>query len=795
MIKFKTFFLVFLSLIFTQLYSQSPTNLDQAKTSTALTNYFQMDRENIHLHLNKNTFLTDEDIWFKAYIIEKKTNIAYVATSNVYISLIDANGKKIATQLFFSENSVFNGRIKLNPQLPTGKYYLQVFTNYMNNFSEDESSIYDIAIINPAENNYFDSKKNNYSDLEIEFYPESGTFLEGVSNTIGVKIIDCNANGIMIKGGEIVDSKGNLVVNFSTNQFGYGRFEILATNNEVYKAIMNINETKIEKKLPIPSLEGISYSINNYTFKDKTTIKLKTNSRTLAEIKNVSHTLVIQQNQAVSYVPFAFKDNETERAINISSEKLLEGINTIYLINSKGEKMGERIIYKPFITNNKIDLIVAQKRNDSIVISGQSTMILSNLSISILPSESVSQLPEKSIYSAFQFDNFLSSSIKNSNYYINDFSRAKHYELDNFLITQKSKYNWDTILGNPPQEKYTFDSGLTLKGTVNNNLTVGENYRINMSSIVLGISQTTSVNEKNEFLFENVFAIDSTAIHFSLINKKLKQMELKLYCQISNNNRKFLKPFKINTKECVVITKNPFSDSSPFPTIQNAILLDSINIFSKKKKLVLSNTLNYNNSAAKGFKITENVAANFRDVLGFIRTHGYNVSVNGTEVIITRTFSNSFRGDLSPAIFLDDIPVNDFSFLLNYNLDTVDEIYVNKMGYGSGMTAPNGTIRIYSKTPGEYMKNNIKIKSKPFVVKDGFQPTAAFENPKYGAIHSDSFLKFGTIHWKPEVETDKNGAFNFSIPNMYQNTVKVIIEGISSDGRLISETKTLQISE
>ena len=330
---------------------------------------------------------------------------------------------------------------------------------------------------------------------------------------------------------------------------------------------------------------------------------------------------------------------------------------------------------------------------------------------------------------------------------------------------------------------------------MNNNLSVGKNYNIKANPLLLGLDQTTTVNEKNEFLFENIFAIDSLPIHFSLINRKLKPIELKVYCQILNNNRKFMKPFLIHKKECLQIIKNPITSNNPFPVIRNAILLDSVNVIAKNKKEKLTNTLNYNNTAAQGYKITESVADNFRDVLGFIRTHGYNVSIDGASVFITRRFSNSFSGSLSPVVYLDDMPVADFSQLLNFNLSSVDEIYVNKMGYGEGMTAPNGTIRIYSKSPGLSGNNNVKIKSKPFIVTNGFQKVVPYENPKYSNINDESFQKHGTIHWNPNVDTDTNGMFSFSIPNLYQKTVKVVIEGISSDGRVFSETKTLLIEE
>lgn len=71
-------------------------------------------------------------------------------------------------------------------------------------------------------------------------------------------------------------------------------------------------------------------------------------------------------------------------------------------------------------------------------------------------------------------------------------------------------------------------------------------------------------------------------------------------------------------------------------------------------------------------------------------------------------------------------------------------------------------------------------------------PTDSFKNP-YSDYKSEGFKKYGTIHWIPKVFTDETGSFKFSIPNFGQESVKIIIEGISSDGRLISEIRTLQI--
>ena len=194
---------------------------------------------------------------------------------------------------------------------------------------------------------------------------------------------------------------------------------------------------------------------------------------------------------------------------------------------------------------------------------------------------------------------------------------------------------------------------------------------------------------------------------------------------------------------------------------------------------------------SNGYKIDEKTAGSFLDLLSFIRAHGYMVGNDGGNVQILTSRYTSFLTNRSPTIYLDDAPVSDFNFLQGYSLSDIDEIYINKHGYGSANS--NGIIRIYTKISAGIINNNFKSKSKPFTFKNGFQPNVSYENSHYGNMHDEGFLKFGAIHWIPNVETDTNGMFRFSIPNLNQTTVKVIVEGISSDGRVFSETKTLRI--
>lgn len=777
------FYLILFLLPIFQLQAQTATTKPIA---TILNDYFRLDRENIHVHLNKSTYLTNERIRFKGYVVEKKDRLPYSGTSNIYAALYDAAGTKVLTKLILCYESLFQGDIKLDKSFKSGKYYLQLYTNYMNNFAEDESSVYEINILNTNESQHNDLTKINYDDIRISMFPESDVFVQDISNTFAIKITDCNENGIPVSNGRIVDAKGNTVTNFSTNALGYGKFDILSARGEIYKALFTINGAKHEKALPMPVWEGIALSVNNYTFPDKTIIKLKTNERTIKNKTNDVFTLIIQQNEKMTSVDFSFKE-KLEQTLSLEHDLFSEGINVVRLIDKNRQEYAKRVVYSMPAKIPKLnDLYVVQTRNDSIIISGNSQATMPSLSISVLPSDAV--LAKKDMHSALQFDPYLDTPTMHAHYFLSDLSRRKQYELDNYLITKQSKYKWTTLIGEAPSEKYEFDRGLTVKGTINNNISNKEQHKISMISLRKELSVISDIDSKNQFLFENVIVMDSSLVYFTLLNKREKIADLKQYSQILKNNRQFLKPLAIKP----ACASHKESDARyTFPKLHLAINLDSITINSKKPKAATQENM-YGNRLDGGYKI-DPAEAGFRNIVDFIGDHGYNIRQTSVGATITNTFSRSISGGAgSPAIFIDNMYIDDISILTTYRLSDVDMVYFNKRGLDTGFGGSNGTIRIYMRK-GYSRGSKVQVKTQSLLVQNGFAFAHDFENPEYENYHDSSFKKFGTIHWIPETKTDKAGHFKFAIPNMNQESVVVVIEGIATNGAIISETTALQI--
>jgi hypothetical protein len=162
-----TSLLLFLVLIVANGFSQS--NNSKQQIVQHFENYFALERENMHLHLNKNTYLTNESIWFKGYVYNKKDKLPFFFTTNIYVVLHDENGTKIETKLLYANAGCFSGNFVLGEHLKTGKYYLHVYTNWMNNFKEDESGKFELNIINNNDSQFY-KEAPDYSKTKIAFF-------------------------------------------------------------------------------------------------------------------------------------------------------------------------------------------------------------------------------------------------------------------------------------------------------------------------------------------------------------------------------------------------------------------------------------------------------------------------------------------------------------------------------------------------------------------------------------------------------------------------------------------------
>lgn len=172
----------------------------------------------LHLHLDKTIYNTNEDIWFKAYILNPEAD-----SSNVlYVRLTDLNKKIILTAQFPVRDIRANGDILIPDTLKDGNYYLYAYTNRMINYSSKNIFVQRIAVTH-------NSAKRLYAEAAVV----DTTQLKRGHN-VQVQVIVKDGDNLLknIKGEYrlMADDRPTKVGKLSTNQFGEAMINFVYPN-------------------------------------------------------------------------------------------------------------------------------------------------------------------------------------------------------------------------------------------------------------------------------------------------------------------------------------------------------------------------------------------------------------------------------------------------------------------------------------------------------------------------------------------------------------------------------------
>ena len=111
------------------------------------------------------------------------------------------------------------------------------------------------------------------------------------------------------------------------------------------------------------------------------------------------------------------------------------------------------------------------------------------------------------------------------------------------------------------------------------------------------------------------------------------------------------------------------------------------------------------------------------------------------------------------------------------------------LGGGGGIIIKTRTVPLYS---GDSTSTNLKT----LLIK-GYSPAVQYYTPKYlQTPETETYRKYASIYWKPDIAIDSTGvsSFKFTVPKQI-NKLNVRMEGISDDGTVYLEEKTIAVKE
>ena len=463
-------------------FSQAPTQ--QEKIKSLLDTYFLDDREIIHVQFNKNLYLNNEDVAFKGYIFSKNNNAPHLSSTNIQLVIYNEQQEVVQKQLLCASNGQFLGGIHLNKNFKTGNYLFHFYTNWMNNFKEDDSFSQTIEIHNINEPLTIKGKQPSYKTAQISFYPEGGSIIDGINNSIGVKITDCNVKGIELNNILVFDSKSNEIAHFNTNKMGNGTFYLMADINEKYTLKIQTNELTLSQNLPEVKATGIAISYNNNLPNDKLAIAVKTNEKGVELNQNKKYDLLIQQNGYSVLKSINFDNKQNEQVVIIDKKYLQNGVNSLRLIDENLNEITERLIYNYGTTQANVTINAKTVVNDSIVLNGFTNLTKAHISACILPEKNIGSENRRSILGTFYLNTYLENPETDNYIYFDPENKNSKRDMEALMHVQsKSKLLWENIKSNPPKLNFSFNKGVTISGAVKNKINVNEINTLAMVSI------------------------------------------------------------------------------------------------------------------------------------------------------------------------------------------------------------------------------------------------------------------------------------------------------------------------
>ena len=503
--------------------------------------------------------------------------------------------------------------------------------------------------------------------------------------------------------------------------------------------------------------------------------------------------LLVHQDQKYVIYNIQLNAASSEQIIFINNSDLFEGVNTIRIIDSDLKQWAERLIYVYPKIENTTSILKNGTKGGKINLVGYSSYQNSSISISVLPNDTKSWDDGNNIFSGLTINPYLNDPLENANYYFNSLGRTKYYALDLCLLNQSSmKYQWEFMKTTTPSTNYSFDIGISLKGTIDSSIKDKPYHKVKLVSYQDLIMMSSDVTEKGDYLFEHILIPDSTNLNISL--QKLpdfKVVENVFTPQLINRIKAFYKPFKINIPENCTSPEESTDILSSFDLPKfssNSILLDEVKVINDKTKLVYERMLG--NSSLRAFKVDEHMKN--QSLLNFIEMNGFDVAKDfGSVTVYARNKSTVNSARATPLITIDERALMSHDELDMMLMGEIDEIYLSPYAIVPSVNNYQGVIKIYTKKlPGKRLQ---KQDTNKFYVQNAFAHNINFKNADYTNTQSEGFENYGLINWSPKITTDESGQFIFDIIDYNKPKGRIIIEGMTPEGKLFQEEKTIDL--
>ena len=595
--------------------------------------------EKIYVFTDRPAYYTGDTIRFKANIFLAVTMEKEPVEKILYIELTGKNNFRLK-RVYRINDGIVNGVFYLPDSTATGKYKLTAYTNWMLNNNGGDPFVKDILIYNQ----HYDNTASDNSgflhenqingdmgtdgeaeimkdlteqpDISVNFYPEGGTFVDGITSVMAFEVKDKTGKTIDAEG-YIKDNGGNVVTFFKTLR-GKGVFMITPDITKKYYAHVRGDHEKIAIPLPSPQKYGYVLNVTNNPGED--TLFFRISAKTpdvtghhfyLLGIQNGIVKMALEgdvQEKSVFVIGNKKKFNTGIVRFTLLDEELIPRCERLSFINHyPGYNITVKVKDTLFSKKSKTDLDIYIKDSRGNPLSGEMALAVTDAGII-----------RDSLYGKIDIVNYL--------YFASDLpgisgedmafamkkDETSHMFMNLIMLTNGwSRYKWEKITSlSDTIPEYRIEEKNRIEGIVKRKGSGNPAPKINISAYLKGEYNdfyTTKANAKGEFRFNLMDFYDTAEVVIQSLNRLNARTN---YIFELRSNLPFIDTVKNDTLIRIIKEKPLFEftfdehpESFKLPAIKtikrqrmnydsemamvgdtSVILLDEVNVEAKKKK-------------------------------------------------------------------------------------------------------------------------------------------------------------------------------------------------------------------
>lgn len=766
----------------------------------------------VFAHIDKPFYLTGDRIWLSAYVLESSTAQILFGEGALHVDLLTPNGNVVQHQWLRINEGRAVGDFRLSDTLSTGVYRLRAYTD------EDYASTRPaferpVTVYNLLRGNT-DQPVSASQALDVQFLPEGGRWVAGLSNRMAFKAVGPDGRGKAVSG-RIVDGQGQEVVPFTSNRFGLGSVVLNPQAGQAYRAEVRYDGKTQSAVLPAVEPEGYILTTDAVSDTADVTIRILAN---VPQPDPVVYLTFQSYGQLVQRTKMKLQDGKAR--LNLPMAVLPAGLCQVTLYDAYGKPRAERLLFirepnAPIRVNLTADKAKYTPRERVILnlkLSDQPEIpLVATLSAAVTDAD---QVPDDSaaadIRAHLLLTGDLRGRIEQPGFYFRDTTRTTRRALDDLLLTQ----GWRRIGVRQPESV-----GDTLGGIVFSGRVIDDKHRpipyaellVAAPSSRQAIPHSVGTNRYGRFRMAGLGVTDTLQLLVQVMNNQFKAIKGTVETDTAGSVWALTKPLAEPSpnwqhfqKELEVARLRQEADPKLYRDPRAKVLKEvTVKGFRPKERPEAVRRMSLHGEPDAVITFDEN-SVQYPNVYEMIRgkvpgvqvvqtpTGGYSVNIRGSFSFNQAT--KSAEGQM-PLYILDGSYITDpeGTMLLGISPNDIERIELLKNASSAaiyGSRAGNGVIAFYTKRGFTQKKTEptVGLNQLAFI---GFPAQREFYVPRYdegtGAVPAEQPLTIDrrdVLYWKPLMQTDAKGATDLAFPlSDVVRTIRVVVQGITAEGR------------